>query len=242
MSRRTLHVVLSCEHGGNRIPPEYASLFRRAQKALNSHRGYDPGSLEIGRYFARRLNAPLHAANVSRLLVELNRSVGHPKLFSEFTTKLDNSARRNVLDEYYFPHRQTVEENLGVKIRSGQRAVHLSVHTFTPVMNGQKRNADVGLLYDPARPGERQFCDLWRRRLLAENGNIRVRRNYPYLGRADGFTTHLRKQFTDRDYIGIELEVNQVWVFDERRRSQWRGLIQTLAESFAGVCDEFGTI
>jgi hypothetical protein len=32
--------------------------------------------------------------------------------------------------------------------------------------------------------------------------------NYPYLGKADGFTTSLRHQFQER-YIGIELELNQ---------------------------------
>lgn len=37
---------------------------------------------------------------------------------------------------------------------------------------------------------------------------MNVRFNYPYLGKADGFTTHLRKKFKD-NYIGIELEVNQ---------------------------------
>ena len=32
--------------------------------------------------------------------------------------------------------------------------------------------------------------------------------NYPYLGKADGFTTSLRQEFQER-YIGIELELNQ---------------------------------
>lgn len=32
--------------------------------------------------------------------------------------------------------------------------------------------------------------------------------NYPYLGKSDGFTTSLRKQFPFQ-YIGIELEINQ---------------------------------
>jgi hypothetical protein len=35
-----------------------------------------------------------------------------------------------------------------------------------------------------------------------------VRFNYPYLGKADGFTTFMRKQFP-KNYIGIEIEVNQ---------------------------------
>jgi hypothetical protein len=36
----------------------------------------------------------------------------------------------------------------------------------------------------------------------------RIRMNYPYLGKADGFTTSLRQEFQEQ-YIGIELELNQ---------------------------------
>ncbi|MBU2938472.1 hypothetical protein KO494_02870 [Lacinutrix sp. C3R15] len=54
-------------------------------------------------------------------------------------------------------------------------------------------------------------------KLLAENekeeilkldNTLQVRYNYPYLGKADGFTTYLRKQ-DYKNYIGIELEINQ---------------------------------
>ena len=37
--------ALTCEHGGNRIPREYAHLFRGARAVLASHRGWDPGAL-----------------------------------------------------------------------------------------------------------------------------------------------------------------------------------------------------
>jgi hypothetical protein len=36
-----------------------------------------------------------------------------------------------------------------------------------------------------------------------------VRRNYPYLGVGDGLRTALRGVFSEEEYIGIELEVNQ---------------------------------
>jgi hypothetical protein len=37
---------------------------------------------------------------------------------------------------------------------------------------------------------------------------LRVRRNYPYLGKADGFTTYLRRHFPVDRYAGVEFEVN----------------------------------
>ena len=38
---------LSCEHGGNHIPTAYQPLFKGAEEVLASHRGWDPGALEL---------------------------------------------------------------------------------------------------------------------------------------------------------------------------------------------------
>ena len=73
-------LVITCEHGGNRIPVPYRDLFRGQQRQLASHRGYDPGALVMGRALAAAFAAPLVVSTVSRLLVDLNRSVGHPRL------------------------------------------------------------------------------------------------------------------------------------------------------------------
>ena len=43
-----------------------------------------------------------------------------------------------------------------------------------------------------------------------------MRRNYPYRGTSDGLTRYLRKRYADRDYCGIELEVNQKHVGNGR--------------------------
>jgi len=44
----------------------------------------------------------------------------------------------------------------------GDRVIHVAVHSFTPTLRGVRRNADVGLLYDPARPGELALARRWR--------------------------------------------------------------------------------
>ena len=72
--------VITCEHGGNRIPAPYRDLFHTHQALLDSHRGYDPGALIMARALATAFAAPLVTSTVSRLLVDLNRSVGHPRL------------------------------------------------------------------------------------------------------------------------------------------------------------------
>jgi predicted N-formylglutamate amidohydrolase len=202
-------VVVTCEHGGRRVPAPYAPLFRGAARTLSSHRGWDPGALVVARELASRLHAPLFHSTVTRLLVDLNRSLQHPRLFSEFLAELSFDERATILARHYHPYRRAVEEALASAIRRGGPVFHLSVHTFTPVLNGESRRADVGILYDPSRDLEKRTGRRWQKILATVDPHLRVRRNYPYRGRADGFTTFLRTRFRPKDYLGIELEMNQ---------------------------------
>jgi predicted N-formylglutamate amidohydrolase len=226
-------LFLSCEHGGNRLPRRYAGLFRSAAAVLKSHRGFDPGALELGRFLGRRLEAPFVYSTTSRLLVELNRSLHHPRLFSEFTRKLGPADKRLILDRHYHPYRRRVEEAIAGTISQGGAVLHVSVHTFSPELNGEVRRADIGLLYDPSRPREKQLCQEWACAIANLRPDLRVRRNYPYLGKADGFTTHLRRRWADEHYAGIELEVNQLWL--QQPASEWKGLQNSIAASLAVV-------
>ena len=229
----TDRVLITCEHGGNRVPRAFAAAFAGAEDVLKSHRGYDVGALTLAKLFASRCDAPLFAATVTRLLVELNRSLGHPKLFSEFARPLPLAVRRELLDNYYYPHRRRVEEWIAAEAERGRAVWHVSVHSFTPVLDGKERSGDVGFLYDPARPRELRFCLDWQTRLSEKRPDLKVRRNYPYLGTSDGFTTYLRTRFPDERYAGIELEVNQRWVGGDA--GTWRRLRGDLVETFRTV-------
>jgi len=201
--------LISCEHGGNLVPLTYRELFAATGELLASHRGYDIGVLPLARRFARGLQAPLLVSQITRLLVDLNRSEGHPRLFSELTRQLPEPARQQLLYEYYDPYRQQVRRKIQKLIRSEEAVIHLSVHSFTPVLDGKSRTADIGLLYDPGRPAEVEFCTLWQRLLQAALPELKIRRNYPYRGVSDGLVTHLRQLYPAAQYLGIELEVNQ---------------------------------
>ncbi len=202
-------VIVTCEHGGNDIPPEFLRLFRNLGELLNSHRGYDPGALELARMLADSLEAQFHFSTVSRLLIDLNRSLHSKTLFSEITVGLPPHKQKEIVERYYTPYRREAEAEIRRKIESGLPVLHVSVHTFTPVLRGEVRKCDVGLLYDPARHSENALCAEWQRLLKARLSGFRIRRNYPYHGAADGFTTYLRTRFTADSYAGIELEINQ---------------------------------
>jgi predicted N-formylglutamate amidohydrolase len=221
MAKKT-SLLVSCEHGGNTIPPRYRHLFKGHEELLKTHRGYDPGALLMAQDMAEAFEAPLFVSTTSRLLIELNRTIGHPKLYSDATRVAPPEVRREILEAHYLPYRSQVENHIAKEIAKGRRVVHLSSHSFTPVMDGEVRNADIGLLYDPARAGERELCLRWQASLKDSAKQLRVRRNYPYTGKSDGFTAYLRKHHAAEDYVGIELEINQKLVLP--KSAAWRGL------------------
>lgn len=227
-----LSLVLTCEHATCSVPARYRPLFRGHSRTLQSHRGWDPGSPKIGRAMACKFNEPLMTTDISRLLVEVNRSLHHPRLFSEFSQQLSQDEQAELLSTYYFPYRQQVQSRIGKRIKSGLRVLHLSIHTFTPELDGVVRAADVGLLYDPSRTREQRFCRRWQQVMKALQPDRIVRRNYPYRGASDGLTTHLRRLFAEDDYLGIELEVNQKHFTPPAREAgkitNW--LVRSLAE------------
>ena len=197
---------------------------------LRSHRGYDAGALRMARELSASLSAPLLTSTVSRLLIDLNRSPGHPQLFSEATRGISRELRHEILNRHYLPYRTKAETLIAEEIGHGARVIHISCHSFTPEMNGKLRNADLGLLYDPARPEEALLCRHWRLALTACAPALKTRMNYPYTGTSDGFTMYLRRRFPEECYLGIELEINQKHVLEST--PHWRAIRGAVIEAF----------
>ncbi|EPR39834.1 N-formylglutamate amidohydrolase [Desulfovibrio sp. X2] len=235
-------LLITCEHGGNEVPARYAALFTGQEGLLASHRGYDPGALALARLLARRfsarLAAPLLFSETTRLLADLNRSRGHPRLFSQTTAALPKEEREAILARHWQPHREAATAAARAVLASGRPVLHLASHSFTPVLDGAVRRADVGLLYDPKRAEEKAFCAAWAAALARRAPGLRVRRNQPYRGAADGLTTHLRRLFAAEfpegpPYLGVEIEVNQRFrsADGESGGASWRSVAGALAES-----------
>ena len=205
-------LIVTCEHGGNEVPPAYTELFAGHEHLLPTHRGWDPGALELAQEMAQAFDAPLFASTTTRLLIDLNRSIGHRQLHSEATRNLPPSARNEIAQLYYRPHREAVESEVARRIGAGKRVLHVASHSFTPELGGVVRQADVAWLYDPRRAGEVALAAQWLAALRARRPDLRLRRNYPYEGKGDGLTSLLRKRHSASSYVGIELEVNQRFV------------------------------
>ncbi len=212
-------LVITCEHAGNGIPQEFSRIFAGSENLLNTHRGYDIGARELADALGKIFTVYVFSSPVSRLLVDLNRSLSSRTLFPPVTRNLPQKEREAIVRDYYLPYRAHVEEHIKALAYSGKFVLHISLHTFTPVLHGVERKADIAFLYDPERPSE---CCLSSRMAEHARGAAQeytVRRNYPYRGVSDSFTTHLRKHYPQHVYAGIEIEVNQKYCLpgDPRR-------------------------
>lgn len=217
-------LLITCEHAAFAVPRWWRKAFAGSWEVLRSHRGWDPGAIEVARYCHRSLNCPLLAGKCSRLLIELNRSRNHPQLWSEFSDRLTVSARQYLMRKIYLPYRNKVKSRVDKIIRQGKLARHLSVHSFTPVWNNIPREVDIGILFDPERAAEYEWGGNLMESLksaLPKQWNLRF--NEPYHGTDDGLTTTLRQEFADPYYAGIEIEISQR-IFVEMPRSARSGL------------------
>jgi predicted N-formylglutamate amidohydrolase len=231
-----LKIIITCEHATNQIPPEFSELFKESKARLQSHEGWDIGAKEIALAFAQNADYAYFGI-VSRLLIELNRSLHHPHLFSDLSKHLSLKARRQLIVNYYLPYRDEVTTTIEQLIQEGHHVLHLSVHTFAPTLKGKKRAADVGFLYDPKRHLEKRFAILWQKKIYDETSEFQVRFNFPYQGKSDGFVTSLRKKFPGDTYFGIELEVNQKHSTDKLSSCQLQTLLLTSFSSVANCYD-----
>jgi predicted N-formylglutamate amidohydrolase len=206
--------VISAEHASNRVPAQYKNL-GLTRRQLQSHIAWDPGSRSVARACAKALGCLCHEGGHSRLFVDLNRSLHHPKLMARQSFSipipgnetLSREERNSRVRLYYTPFREAVLADVQRIIEAYGRCVHLSIHSFTPVVDGVTRVGDIGILYDPSRRIEKTLAAELIARITAQG--FHVRRNYPYRGVSDGHVTGLRMLFSGRSYEGLELEVNQ---------------------------------
>ncbi len=226
-------MIVTCEHAVNSVPSPYMGLFAEKPELLESHSAWDPGALELAGAISNMSGALLYEGGVSRLLVDLNRSLDNRKgIFSGISRKLSNAEREEIVNRYYMPFRRKVEDAVRESVGRGEKVLHFSVHTFTPVMKGRRRRGDIGLLYDTARPEERELALEVRKRILSKHDDFTIRLNYPYPGKTDGHAAYMRRHFPQENYVGLEIEANQAIFYEGGNR--WERLKDVLARSLSG--------
>ncbi len=196
-------ILLSCEHFSNRLPSGFSRLINPS--ILETHRGYDIGAEQLFRKLLPLSDAAVKG-NYSRLLVELNRNrknQGRTMIYS----MLEDGERESLLQKYHDPYWEEVMKICMESVKRDEEIKHISIHTFTPVFDGNIRKCDIGILYDPSRENEKEFAAVLKENILELAPELIIRKNFPYRGCTDSVTTSLRKIFRI-GYTGMEIEVN----------------------------------
>ncbi|MBU1086542.1 MAG: N-formylglutamate amidohydrolase [Candidatus Omnitrophica bacterium] len=228
--------IVTCEHAANKVPGVYKHLFKSNQAILKTHQAYDAGALELARGLAGQLNASFFLYSNTRLLIDVNRSLGHPRLFSCFTNLLDINQKNQLIEHYYKAYRRPVENIINAAVKKNQQVLHVSVHSFTPLLTGKQRNADIGLLYNPARQAEVDLSNILKKKIQAVAKGFKVRCNYPYQGKSDSLVSFVRNYLPPAAYLGIELEINQKILGNFK---QWRCLKAILGKVFSETAESY---
>jgi predicted N-formylglutamate amidohydrolase len=197
-------LVLTCEHASCTVPVEYDNL-GLDEEDLREHIGWDIGARAVTEALARQFDAPAVLAGVSRLVIDCNRDLAdHDLIVAESdgirvpgNTRIDAAERERRIHEFYEPYHATIDGVMAQ--RPG--ALLLSVHSFTPSLNGRERRFDVGVLFDAFATEAEQVGEA-----LSKSG-LRVRYNEPYSG-LDGLIFSARTHGMRHNVRYLELELN----------------------------------
>lgn len=226
--------VLSCEHAAGTVPDRWRHVLTPDDPVLRTHEGYDIGALSVVQRLETITGVTCHLGEVTRLLIDLNRSPTNPRRWSRWSSALSADDQARLMARYHAPFWSQVYEAVADALTRDRLVVHLSVHSFTPELNGEVRDMDIGLLFDPAFDVETRFCSQWRQALKAGAPGLRVAFNRPYEGASDSITTALRQRLSQRqDYLALEIEINQRHPLGPE--ASWAALGATIAETFVAT-------
>jgi predicted N-formylglutamate amidohydrolase len=231
-------VVVVCEHASNFIPPEYHDLGLGKAERI-SHIAWDPGAMAVARELSARLNAVLIAQRISRLVYDCNRPPEAPSAVPEKSeihripgnAGLDPAERRARAEAVYFPFRAVLSATIDQHVATGRSPAIVTIHSFTPVFRGVRREVEIGLLHDV----DSRLVDA----MLARDGapGFEVRRNEPY-GPADGVTHTLIDQALPRGLANVMIEIRNDLIADGGDQQRFGAL---LADWIAGALNDLNS-
>jgi predicted N-formylglutamate amidohydrolase len=200
-------ILLICEHAGRAVPGAWANLGLPCA-LLDTHFGWDAGAGALTEALARQLKAPAVLAVYSRLFLDINRfetdwDVMRPDLAGiPVPANIDPDPTDRALRERIA--RQPFDQaTIGQLARFGpaRRPAVVSIHSFTPLVQGKPRPTEIGVLWrDACLMGPPVLQSLRR------EGRYVIGDNEPYDWRlVEGYT--LRRHALDRDLPCLYLEI-----------------------------------
>ena len=203
--------------------------------ARRCHLAIDIGAGPLTEKLTEILGVTAVVQNYSRLIVDCNRQLMDPGAFLEYGDGIlvpgnrnlhqaEKDARASVL---YWPYHCAINEQVARLRKSGPPPAFISIHSFTPVLNGESRAWQIGVLWDKDERLREIFLEGFRA------AGYYVGDNEPYSGKApQDFTIDHHAEQIGLPHIGIE--IRQDLVDDDAGVSEIAGVMQKIIESIPG--------
>jgi predicted N-formylglutamate amidohydrolase len=183
--------LLVADHAGRAIPRRLRQL-GLPPAALDLHIAYDIGIAELTRALGARLDAAGVMSRYSRLVIDCNRRLEDPTSIAQESDGIEvpgnrglaPAERRRRAGAIFAPYHAAIAALLARRRQQGRPTVLVSMHSFTPRIDGVERPWHIGVLWDKDPRLARPLLE----RLRAERDLV-VGDNEPYDARDGvGFT------------------------------------------------------
>lgn len=208
----TRPILLVCDHASRAIPRALGDM-GLDPLARRCHLALDIGAGALARALADSLGTTAVLAEYSRLVVDCNRDLLDSGAFLEFgdgivipgnraLKEADRTARAEAI---YWPYHRAIAAEIERLRGNGRLPAVISVHSFTPVLNGVSRPWQMGILWD----ADRRIADALIHGLRA--AGFIVGDNEPYSGKApQDFTIDHHAEAGGLPHCGIEVRQDQI--------------------------------
>ncbi len=221
-------VLVVCDHASAVIPARLADLGLSAAGRV-AHVAWDIGAALVTQALARRLHCPAILAGISRLVIDCNRQPGDPSSIPACTcgvpvpgnVGLAEAEAHSRADQWFWPYHREIGDEVARQFRRGGVPAMISVHSFTPEMNGERRPWHVGVLSNR----DRRMADPVLAALASDTGLV-VGDNQPYSGREINYTLDTHAGAAGLPHVSFE--IRQDLLADDIACQSW-------AELLAGV-------
>ena len=201
---------------------------------MERHIAYDPGAYGVSEELGVLLDAPVLAANFSRLVIDPNRGADDPTLLMKLYDGSVIPANRHAdaaeierrMDLFYRPYDAQLD-----RMTALPHTIVVSVHSFTRQLRGRDpRPWDVGVLYANDDRLARPLI-----KLLQAEGDLIVGDNEPYSG-------HLPGDAIDRHAIrlgrpNVLIELRNDLIADRDGQKHWAGRLAPILKAALDHCD-----
>jgi predicted N-formylglutamate amidohydrolase len=205
-------VILVCDHASHRFPIALGDM-GLDPFARRCHLAVDIGAGPVTERLAETLGVTAVVQNYSRLVVDCNRELMDPGAFLEYGDGILVPGNHNLhqvdkdvrADALYWPYHTAIEEQVARLRKIGPAPVFVSIHSFTPVLNGEFREWQMGILWDKDETTREIFLDGLRA------AGYRVGDNEPYSGKApQDFTIDNHAEEPGLPHVGLEIRQDLV--------------------------------